>query len=209
MKKIFALFLMICCFLMGHANAATLIVTGGNLTGANGVIINGNIYNVEFLDGECSEIFSGCDDESDFLFQTGVSSLAASQALLNQVFINGPLGAFGSSPGATRGCTSSFACQVVTPFALNPTPFSEFPIFQSSAFNCGTNTECGSDFVALGAIRQGFNSINASEATFARFTLAGAVPEPSTWLMMIVGLGLIGATLRLNKRESSSGFAFS
>lgn len=40
-------------------------------------------------------------------------------------------------------------------------------------------------------------SVNVGNAPVTRFTFAaGAVPEPATWAMMMVGFGLIGGTLR-------------
>jgi PEP-CTERM motif len=35
------------------------------------------------------------------------------------------------------------------------------------------------------------------------FTLAGGVPEPSTWIMMGVGFGLIGGAMRRRKRKTA------
>lgn len=42
--------------------------------------------------------------------------------------------------------------------------------------------------------------IGASNIRGLTFALAGAVPEPGTWAMMICGFGLIGATLRRRRR---------
>lgn len=37
--------------------------------------------------------------------------------------------------------------------------------------------------------------------------IASAVPEPSTWAMLLVGFGLIGATARYRRRHSTIGYA--
>src|SRR5262245_51552264 len=66
--------------------APTLVVNGTTLTGARNVDVNGTLYDVDFLDGTCVAIFSGCNAISDFTFQSDLSAQAASQALLDQVF---------------------------------------------------------------------------------------------------------------------------
>lgn len=93
--------------------AATLIVDGsGQLRGAAGVDVGGTLYDVTFREGTCTALFDGCDDPSDFTFTTLTDAQAASQALLNQVFIDGPAGnfvspslTFGISPLSARMCT--------------------------------------------------------------------------------------------------------
>ncbi len=39
-------------------------------------------------------------------------------------------------------------------------------------------------------------------------TGAGAVPEPGTWLMMILGFGAIGASLRARKSDDGKRVTF-
>ena len=43
---------------------------------------------VEFVDGTCFILFDGCDDVSDFQFQSGEHAEAASSALMESVFID-------------------------------------------------------------------------------------------------------------------------
>lgn len=86
----------------GSTHAVMLQVTGGILTGATGVNVGGTLYSVSFQDGTCAELFSGCDSDADFLFNQVTGNLAA-QALLDQVFLDGPDGPFDSAPQMTRG----------------------------------------------------------------------------------------------------------
>ena len=51
--------------------------------------VDGSLYDFEFLDGTCVALFSGCDDISDFTFSTVAAATLASQALLDQVRLNG------------------------------------------------------------------------------------------------------------------------
>ena len=89
----------------GGAQAATLNVVGGILHGASGVLVDGSLYDVQFLDGTCIDLYAGCVDASGFTFQTPEAALLASQALLDQVFLDGPAGNFESSPALTNGCS--------------------------------------------------------------------------------------------------------
>jgi len=70
----------------------------GQLLGASSVDAGGTLYNVEFLDGTCIDLYSGCDEVSDFTFQSFGAAQLASQALLDQVFIDGVDGLFDSDP---------------------------------------------------------------------------------------------------------------
>ncbi len=99
------------------ASAATLNVVGGELLGASGVIVDGSSFNVEFLDGTCIDIYNGCDDVSDFTFQTAAAALLASQALLDLVFLDGA-DLFDSAPELTNGCTNAFVCSARTGYGF-------------------------------------------------------------------------------------------
>jgi hypothetical protein len=49
--------------------------------GASDVLVDGSLYDVQFLDGTCIDLYDGCDEVSDFTFQTSASAVLASQAL--------------------------------------------------------------------------------------------------------------------------------
>jgi hypothetical protein len=180
MRKAICLLLL---WLLGPtAGAATLDVRGGILYGAGGVLVNGTLYDVSFVDGTCVGLFSGCDSPLDLPFPSGAAAAAASQALLDQVFLDGPLGAFDSNPTLTLGCEAAFqigACSVFTPF----------------------------DTLVNNALADN-SSVEAFDAVRAAFTLAGedltpygtvvygvwtvaVVPEPATALLWALGLVLI------------------
>ncbi len=56
------------------ASAATLLVSGGRLMGATDVDVGGNLYDVAFVSevgSPCVDLYTGCDSEADFDFQTG------------------------------------------------------------------------------------------------------------------------------------------
>lgn len=88
---------------------------GGQLTGANGVTVDGNLYDVSFVDGTCFDVFNGCT-EDDFYFQDFDLALLGAQALLDQVLLDTALGNFDSIPSLTLGCESSSLCGIFTPY---------------------------------------------------------------------------------------------
>lgn len=90
----------------------------GRLWGAKNVSILGALYDVEFKDGTCIALFNGCDIESDFAFHTLEDASEAAQALLEQVFLDGPLESFDSDPTLTNGCSSVEVCRSHIPYGL-------------------------------------------------------------------------------------------
>ncbi len=177
------------CFLLlisSSASAATLNVSGGQLLGASGVIVDGSSYNVEFLDGTCIALYSGCDDVSDFTFQTSAAALLASNALLDQVFQDGA-NLFDSDPELTAGCTSLTQCGVRTPYGFSSglvlvvTTLNRAPPLGDGRFIAGYP---GGEDLAGDPLKV--------------YAVWAPVPEPGTAVLM--GLGLLGLSVR-NRRE--------
>ena len=124
-----------------NAHAATLNVVDGQLMGASNVLVDGSLYDVQFLKETCIELYNGCDDLSDFTFQTLESANLASQALLDQVFLDGPSGAFDSIPNLTANAELFSAFSITyTPWKLTPFPSSvfgsRFVVSTADAINC-------------------------------------------------------------------------
>lgn len=172
------------------ASAATLNVDGsGKLLGAFNVDVGGQSYDVQFLDGTCIDLFSGCDESSDFTFQTPAAASAASQALLNQVFLNDALGAFDSDPSLTFGCSSSVSCFVPTPYGLG----FGYLVTTDRASNFSGATV---DTRAATLYDPTLSTANASGLVYAIWTPATVVPEPGTGLLVAAGLAVLSARRR-------------
>ena len=176
-----------------NASAATLIVdSNGILTGATGVDVGGTLYDVQFVDSTCAVAFGVCE-VSSFPFTTQADAVAAAQALLDQVFLDGPLGQFDSQAGLTFGCAlAAGSCLSLVPYY---------------AFGGGVQAAGASNHsvgVPLADSVSGTWSFGASGdmsannvAVIARFTaISSAVPEPATWAMMLFGFGAIGFSMR-------------
>lgn len=171
--------------------AVTLVFSGSELSGARGVMVNGTAYDVDFVDGSCVAVFGGCDDAgSDFAFATG-SELAASLALLDQVFLDGPQGPFDSEPTRVAGCEDARACYVLTPFFISGSQ-----VLASAAANDVTDPQDGS-FIA--ALPVSLDLASEPIGVYAVWTRASSVAEPATLALGAVA-GLALGALRMRRR---------
>ena len=128
--------------------ATTLHVTNGKLTGASNVEVLHNsgivLYDLEFLDGSCIQLFGGCDAASDFVFPDSLTASQAANAFFSSLLIDSPQGAFGTQPGLTNGCTVGLSidnCQLLVPYALAP--------FGNVSVILATNTTAAFEFSGL------------------------------------------------------------
>jgi hypothetical protein len=175
------------------AGAATLDVVGGQLLGASGVLVDDKLYDVEFIDGSCIALFSGCDSSSDFAFANEAGGLAAATALASQVFLDGPEGNFDTLPGLTFGCGDATTCEAYIPYVTNGTTV--------LAARMRNKAPPGPDVIGANLLLT-VSTINMSSdsATYAVFT-AVPVPEPSAASFFALGLGLVG--LATKRRRSN------
>jgi len=177
------------------AHAATLDVQGGQLVGAFGVNVSGTLYDVQFLDGTCVAIFSGCDNAAaDFDFGSVANADAAAQALLDQVFLDAPSGNFDSEPNLTAGITNSTYGYAFIPvstdgvsvgfsYVRNGDNITFADLISPNDGNCTSPGGCG-DLVTddLG---------QSSIYTWARFT-PSPVPIAAIFPIFAVVMGLFG-----------------
>lgn len=174
--------LFVTCLFTTQAGATVLTVSsGGLLTGATGVNINGSLYSVVFQGGTCTTVFGTCQ-QSNFTFNNLTDATAAGQALLNQVFVDGPAGNFDSTTNIIQGCTDTTNCVTRIPYAIVSGGYND-----ASAFNWSAASGTADSVVAEGP----FAADNGpwSNVNYAVFTKA--VPEPPTVLLTILGLAVL------------------
>jgi hypothetical protein len=180
--------------------APVLQIGNGILYGASGVLVNGTSYDVQFHDGTCAELFSGCSAQSDFQFNKFSDSSEASAALLTQVVhANDSLIANAVTPLA-NGCTES-PCSIFTPY-MDPS---------AGGLNSTTAYYLQGDSSKDSVLCTGFGYLFCpgvptdtsiyAKTTYAVWTLTQieSVPEPSTYAMLWAGLGL---TIFVAKRKT-------
>ena len=158
------------------AQAADLIIDAdGQLTGATGVEIGGVLYDVEFVDGSCRELFDPCNDVADFEFTTRDQVILAGQALLDQVLINTADGLFDDMPQLTRGCEDDRYCSVFTPYAFREDRRSQtanpISVTVRGGINIGSAMGGGEDAAGIGGNQsKSLDTTLEAGSVFAIFT---------------------------------------
>ena len=187
--------LVICGLSMcAHASVMWQVDSLGQLTGATGVEVSGTLYDVQFVEGSCINIFNGCDAPSDFLFNTITSAMNASQALMDQVLLDNSYGSFDTHPDLTSGCSSSGYCYVLTPFSVD---------FHGVNANRAENGIYANfqDGVGFDGISPVYDVGNDPASTYAQWSLHSD-PEPGTFALL--SLGLV-AGFGVHRRHSRAG----
>ena len=173
------------------AQALTLHVTNGKLTGASNVEVLHNsgvvLYDVEFLDGSCIQLFNGCDQASDFVFPDALTASQAANAFYSVLLLDGPAGAFGTQPGLTNGCSlglSIDSCQLLVPYALAP--------FGNARVILTTNTTLNIETTGLidSQIAANKSTADLPGTTYARFTLVPPTAVPTPGVLSCLALGI-------------------
>lgn len=190
--------------------ATTLLVDGdGQFTGATRVNVGGSLYDVDFKEGSCIGLFNGCDELSDFTFTTETGAKAAAQALLDQVFIDGPAGDFDMMPTLTFGCTSEIlGCRSI--IAFGPGSYGlEFGADVVYSSNQPPDSLLGRPDEVMGPEIWGrehdtadFGDYNWAVWSPSATGSTTAVPVPAGGLLLLTGLGGIVA-LRRRKKPSA------
>jgi len=170
---------------------AVLNIENGVLLGAEGVNINGEMYNVSFQGAPCTLLFNGCNDTSDFFFTDVSLGQAANLALLNQVFIDTQAGLFDSNPSLTNGCTSSTSfCGVITPVSPAGSGFA------ISSFLRNYQLDIPDIYTGIWSnvgIEADFGSSTYPALTYAVWSGPSPVPVPaSVWLFCSGLIALFG-----------------
>lgn len=198
--RLFAALIAIFTPFAAHSVPILQLDSGGQLTGATGIDVDGTLWDVVFSDGAW-----------DFSSGTGLPASTKEeadlfgQALLDQVFLDSALGLFDSDPETTNGCFNLNACQIWTPYAIDSiraeTSFSL--TFNQRAggvlddFVRGTRGVLGltGDFSDVTARVLGVWSLSPTDPPTDPPT---SMPEPGT--LALLGIGLFGMSLARRRK---------
>jgi hypothetical protein len=162
-----------------NANTATLHVSGGQLTGALGVEVNGSLYDVSFMEGSCNSLYANC---TNFLFSDADSAEDAAYALQHQVVT----GVYDNSPELIAGIEATTAGSIWTPYKTVGTDV--YFIYTHSGATGADNLLGASTF------NRATDLSTQTPYTYAVWSVASPVPVPAAaWLFgsALLGLGAI------------------
>ena len=176
--------------LASGAGAATLNVVGGVLVGASGVNVNGTLYDVEFVEGTCITLYSGCDQNTDFPFSpAGVQD--AAQALFDQVFLDGPEGSFDTMPGTVAGCAPETWCDTYIPFSLGIIPTVNMIVMKVH--------NASPPFTDIAGTKNEFRTVDSLVEPGLNWAVWTLVPEPGLVALLAAG----ALAVRSSRRRSA------
>lgn len=175
----------------GTTQAAVLNVdTNGQLTGATGLLVNGQHYDVSFEDGRFVDLFP-----TGYLpfISTSTQATSFANALLDQVFLDSALGTFDTNPALTNGCTVSCRLWV---------PYQNYQFNPNNAQIIFAENTSALDSVGQYTAPKTHNTSGNANLAYAVFSVSqvSAVPEPNTAIAFTIGFILMSASLAHQKR---------
>lgn len=191
---------------VSHASVIFITVKDDNgqvisLLGADNVKVNDAFYDVRFVDGTCFAVFNDCDGADDFMFSTFTAARAASQALLDQVFVDvADFGWFDAIPALTDGCTGAVRCIIRTPYSTVDYRDGTNGFLAASGVNHKNDSK---DLVGSVEITGGYNRFEDFGIRFDSLAVWSKVVEasaPSTAIMMLMS---ISGLLRFRRTKQS------
>ena len=196
MRKLIVFLVLACA---GSVNAASLVVSDGQLMGATDVNVGGTLWDVEFLDGSCNSLYAGC---SSFSFTTEDDAFGAAEYLKSEVFMPWQDVSSTNGLGSPNGpyYILTYWTFDITDYRCNPVGCIKAAVnvlWDSPPDYWGTTQGYG---LASGSSADSDQSVHAVWSP----TAVSAVPLPAAaWLFISAIAGLAGAK-RLSRSKGSA-----
>lgn len=179
----------VACLATASVNAFAmpiLVESGGQVVGIDGLMVGAETYDVQFVEGSCDSLFSGCD-QSLFTFTTQARAMDAAGSILS-AFAGTPVDRF---PELQLGIELQFLGVTFIPYA---TSSGGLVVTVVEAANAGAFLTA-TDAVSSGTpIPSSQDTSLSSSRVYATFLLATpddappAIPTPASLLLALFGL---------------------
>ncbi len=176
------------CVWVSPLKAAPIFnLLNGELVGASGINIGGQLYDVAFLDTPCTANYSLCT-RNEFAFKTQAEASFAANALNLQIFTDAPSNLYDVDPAKTLGCESAVSCEVLIPYLVQ----------SGLLFTAFANNLSGTSIDSIGLVRiRPTDSLSPIDnRVFARFSLT-PIPEP--YALVLLFFALLGMRKRFSR----------
>jgi hypothetical protein len=171
--------------MIGQAQAQTGVYNpaDGQL-GIDGILYDGQLYNVSIEQGECNTLFAPCDGSTEFTFSTSGTASGAAGALGSAV-----VGLVAADPSSDFATDIKNLTDLLTPFMVQSHPAGNVVLTEdASTTDFWSSADVASVFL-------GGNSI----VDYAVWT---AVPEPASASLLAAGIAGVAAMSRRRKKKT-------
>ncbi len=182
-KRSFVFIALLCIPYSASAAVVYITDTNSQVTAVSGIELNGISFDVTFFDGTYTSemtFFGGRQASRNFAL-----------AFAAQAFTTAP---YNAMPESILGCSDTESCSIILPFSVrtNPTPslFGRVYVIYEDV-----NIDDALSGSPLNLPNPLSSTSNAVAGVISRTPVA-AVPEPSSYAMLLVGLGLLGVATR-------------
>ncbi len=179
--------------------APTVIVSGNVVTGVDGILYDGVLYDALFEKGSCAAVFGSCNVAS-FAFSSAAAAGGVSNALISQVDLIPYVSANDGFGGPYNSLSSVYVLDLDTPFAA-PNP-NEVAVAQLQFVSInGRSPSIGFVDTVLEPPTATGNAAFIVYSIESTAPVTQDVPEPASAGLLAAGVAAVAAVQRRRKRK--------